>query len=390
MLIFQEQVLRLATEVAGLDWAQADQIRRGMSHFGPQEMEAVAEQFRAGCQRPPPAGPGFTPAQARTLWEQIMPFAGYGFNQGHATAYADVSYRSAYLKTHYPAEYLCARLAGWGGFHHPVIYAAEATRLGIPVRPPHVNFSGETFTLLPICDLRFAISGSVQNEQPTDAIGNPKSKIQNPKSPILTMGLGQVRDLRRTAITAIVSEREQRPYAGLQDLLRRVDLQPKEIDHLIRCGALDGLGDSRAALLAEAEMLGRKGGVAQLAFDFARPTPAAETPAQRLAWEQELLGWPVSVHPLELIADRLPDHLPLRDLPQQAGRTVTTAGVRLPGWTGGQGFFLGDGDAFVIVKAGREDKAPPAWRPLLVRGRWTADAWGGAWLQAEAIKEFQA
>ncbi len=393
VLIFQEQVLRLATEVAGLDWAQADQIRRGMSHFGPQEMEAVAEQFQAGCQRLPPDGPGLTPAQARTLWEQIMPFAGYGFNQGHATAYADVSYRSAYLKAHYPAEYLCARLAGWGGFHHPVIYAAEAVRLGIAVRPPHVNFSAETFTLLPICDLRFAISGSVQTEEPRDAIGNRQSAIKNQKSKILYMGLGQVRDLRRTAITAIVSEREQRPYAGLQDLLARVDLQPKEIDHLIRCGALDGLGDSRAALLAEAELLGRKGGGAgaavQLAFDFARPAPASETSAQRLAWEQELLGWPVSVHPLELVADRLPDHLMLRDLPQQPGRMVTTAGVRLPGWTGGQGFFCGDGDTFVIVKAGRDDKAPPAWRPLLVRGRWTPDAWGGAWLQAETIKQVQ-
>jgi DNA polymerase III alpha subunit len=68
-----------------------------------------------------------------------MAFAGYGFNQGHATAYADVSYRSAYLKAHYPAEFLCARLADHGGFHHPAIYLAEARRLGIGVRPPQVN-----------------------------------------------------------------------------------------------------------------------------------------------------------------------------------------------------------------------------------------------------------
>ena len=389
VLIFQEQVLRLATEIAGLDWTQADQIRRGMSHFGPQEMEAVAEQFIAGCQRLPPAGPGLAPAQARTLWEQIMPFAGYGFNQGHATAYADVSYRSAYLKTHYPAEYLCARLAGWGGFHHPVIYAAEAVRLGIPVRPPHVNFSGDAFTLR---NQRINESANLRIDEPLNTLLAIRSFAHSPFA-VLYMGLGQVRDLRRTAITAIVSERARRPYAGLQDLLKRVDLQPKEIDHLIRCGALDGLGDSRAALLAEAGLLGRKGSgagaAAQLAFDFARPRVAPEPSAQRLAWEKELLGWPVSVHPLELVADRLPDHLPLRDLPHQPGRSVTTAGVRLSGWTGGQGFFLGDGDAFVIVKAGREDKAPPAWRPLLVRGRWTADAWGGAWFQAEAIKEFQ-
>ena len=104
VLIFQEQILRLAREIAGLSWAQADQLRRGMSHFGADQMDAIREQFVAGCMRPPPDGPGFTLSQAKTLWEQVMPFAGYGFNQGHATAYADVSFRSAYLKAHYPGR----------------------------------------------------------------------------------------------------------------------------------------------------------------------------------------------------------------------------------------------------------------------------------------------
>ena len=147
VLIFQEQILRLAREIAGLTWAQADQLRRGMSHFGADQMTAIREQFVQGCRRPPPEGPGFSLAQANTLWEQVMPFAGYGFNQGHATAYADVSFRSAYLKAHFPAEFLCARLADHGGFHHPAIYMAEAVRLGFAVRPPHVNFSGEAFSL---------------------------------------------------------------------------------------------------------------------------------------------------------------------------------------------------------------------------------------------------
>ncbi len=365
VLIFQEQILRLAREIAGLSWAQADQLRRGMSHFGAQEMAAIREQFVAGCMRPPPDGPAFTAAQTATLWEQVIPFAGYGFNQGHATAYADVSYRSAYLKTHYPAEFLCARLADWGGFHHPAIYMAEAVRLGIAVRPPHVNFSGEAFTL--------QTQPSTLNLQPLF---------------ILYMGLGQVRDLRRTAITAIVSERERRPYAGLQDLLARVDLQPKEIDHLIRCGALDGLGDSRAVLLAEAELLGRKGGMTQLAFDFARPQAMPEPLAQRWAWETELLGLPVSAlaAPLALVKARLPEHTPLAALPGLRGRPIVVAGVRLPGWTGGQGFFLSDGQTFVIARGPRDLKAPPAWQPLLIRGRWQSEEWGAAWLQAESIK----
>ena len=125
VLIFQEQVLRLATEIAGLDWAQADQIRRGMSHFGPQEMEAVAGQFMAGCQRPPPDGPGLTPAQARTLWEQIMPFAAT-LQKATRHRHADVSHRRHLIFYYRPNN--SVRGFGWGGSHHPVIYAAEAVR----------------------------------------------------------------------------------------------------------------------------------------------------------------------------------------------------------------------------------------------------------------------
>ncbi|MEZ4677962.1 MAG: DNA polymerase III subunit alpha [Caldilineaceae bacterium] len=137
VLIFQEQVLRVAHEIAGLRWAEADELRKGMSKFQPQAMARMRQRFLDGCQRPAPAGPAFTAQQAATLWEQVQAFAGYGFNQGHATAYADVSYRSAYLRAHYPAAFLAARLANYGGFYHPAIYIAEAQRLGIQVLPPH-------------------------------------------------------------------------------------------------------------------------------------------------------------------------------------------------------------------------------------------------------------
>ncbi len=355
VLIFQEQVLRLAHEIAGLSWAQADQLRRGMSHFGAHEMAALRDEFVLGCQRPPPAGPGFTPAQANTLWEQVMPFAGYGFNQGHATAYADVSYRSAYLKAHYPAEFLCARLADYGGFHHPAIYMAEAVRLGLDVRPPHVNFSAAAFSLI--------------------------------ERQVLTMGLGQVRDLRRSAVDELLDQRTQQPFTGLRDLVQRVSLRSKEIDHLIRCGALDGLAPSRAALLDEAREIGRYS-AGQLSFAFERPRVPPETLRQRWDWEDGLLGLPVSAFadPLALVRDRLPPHVPLAGLPTTGGRPVLTAGVRLPGWTGGPGFFLGDGQTFVIARGDKTAKAPPPWQPLLVRGRWVGDGWGSFWLQIDRIE----
>jgi DNA polymerase III alpha subunit len=359
ILLFQEQVLRVAREIAGLSWAQADQLRRGMGHFGHEEMEALEAAFVTGCQRPQPVGPGFTRKQAETLWEQVLAFAGYGFNQGHATSYAVVSYHSAFLKAHWPAAFLCARLSEWGGFHHPAIYMAEATRLGLAVRPPHVNHSGSRFTL------------GWEEEQG-----------------VLWMGLGQVRDLRRASIRAIVVERQQKPFAELRDLLRRVPLQQKEVIHLIQCGALDRLGESRAALLAEAKEVQQAGSALQLTFGFARPEVQAESTAQRLAWERHVLGQPVSVHPLEGV--ELPEHLSLRQLPEQAGRRVTTAGVRLPGWTGGPGFFLGDGETFVIAKPRPGSETPPAWQPLLVHGRWLGDEWGSFWLQVEELARMTA
>ncbi len=390
VLIFQEQVLRLAREIAGLSWEQADLIRRGMSHFGADQMQAVREQFVAGCMRPAPDGPAFTLTQAQTLWEQIMPFAGYGFNQGHATAYADVSYRSAYLKAHYPAQFLCARLADWGGFHHPAIYMAEAIRLGFAVRPPHVNFSGEAFTLSvhPTAD-----PGTVPGEAGHGGRSAPSADSPFAHSPFATlyMGLGQVRDLRRSAIHAIVAGRQRHPFEGLRDLLARVDLQAKEAAHLIQCGALDGLGGSRAAMLAELEDILRTGGPWQMAFPLPESEAPPETLAQRMAWEQHILGLPVSAlgDPLALVRDRLPPCTPLSRLPELRGprdRPVTVAGVRLPGWTGGPGFFLGDGETFVIVKAAKDAKAPAPWRPLIITGRWLSDPFGLDWFQAERIQ----
>jgi hypothetical protein len=245
-----------------------------------------------------------------------------------------------------------------------------------------------------------------------------------------------VRDLRGSASEAIISERQRRPFRSLGDLLERVELQAKEVVHLIQCGALDGLGASRAAMLNEAEPLRRaarrgatKSPPLQLALpftesdddqppeqvqDFGRAWPgndqnarghelvraaplddflslSPQDRAQRLAWEQRILGLPVSAlaHPLGAVIGPVPDHLPLRRLGETPGRPVTVAGVRLPGWTGGPGFFLADGDAFVIAKGDKSLRAPTAWRPLVVRGRWLSDNWGNAWLQADHVTELQ-
>lgn len=358
VLIFQEQVLRLAVEIAGLSWAQADRLRRGMSKFQAAEIDALAAEFVAGCCRPAPDGPGFTAQQAETLWGQIVPFAGYGFNQGHATAYADVAYRMACVKAHWPAEFLCARLTDAGGFHHPAVYVAEARRLGIAVRPPHVNHSGEAFTL------------GYEGERP-----------------VLWMGLGEVRDLRRASVAAIIAGRAAGPYTSAADLSARVPLSPKEAANLIRCGALDGLGPSRAAMLETVAPGGRAG---QMSFDFLTISATqSETAADRLSWEMEILGRPASVHPLEL-ERRREDDVAVRRLPETRGRLVTALVVRIPGWPGGAGFFMSDGDDFAIarpIKGSAAEKVRwPVWRPMRLSGRRRVDEWGGDWFEVESCE----
>ncbi|MCS6827473.1 MAG: DNA polymerase III subunit alpha [Caldilinea sp.] len=355
VLIFQEQILRIAREIAGLSWEEAEHLRKGMSKFQSAEMEAMAERFIAGCRRPAPGGPGFSEMQARRLWEQVASFAGYGFNQGHATAYADVSFRSAYLKAHRPAAFLAARLANQGGFHHPAVYIAEARRLGIPLRPPHVNFSCEECT-----------------------------PVIRDGQALLYMGLNQVRNLRRISVQAILAEREHGPFSCLSDMVRRVPLQRKELAHLIQCGALDGLGPSRAALLKEAMRSGQAG-ASQCAFDFMAEQVAPESAAQRLKWESHILGQPVSVHPLDLLAPSA-GCATLASLRSMVNQRVEVYGVRLPGWTGGKGFFLEDRTAFVIAVPPPGVSTPPAWASLHIRGRWLEDEWGGGRLQIEAME----
>ncbi|MBP9074697.1 MAG: DNA polymerase III subunit alpha [Caldilineaceae bacterium] len=375
VLLFQEQILRVAVEIAGLAWSDAEHLRRGMSKFQAAEMAALRDKFIAGCMRP--GGPGFSAKQAETLWTQVEAFAGYGFNQGHATAYADVSYRSAYMKAHFPAEFLCARLADWGGFHHQAVYIAEARRLGIGVRPPHINYSGSRFVL-----------GTAPPPSLPQIGGGADLPSMDRHSPfaILYMGLGQIRDLRHTSVRAIVAGR---PFGDLRDLLHRVDLRAKEIEHLICCGALDGLGSSRAALLFEADEIRRAGTVAQLGFDFGQaggsPSVPAETPSQRVTWERQILGQPISVHPVQTVT-LPPDCVPLAEAHLQPGRRITMAGARLPGWTGGKGFFLDDGQNYITVIEPEGSKAPAVGKPVTISGRWRVDAWGGGVLQGERVE----
>ena len=196
------------------------------------------------------------------------------------------------------------------------------------------------------------------------------------------MGLGQVRELTGRSAERIVAERTGAPFTDLGDFVLRVAPQPKELEHLIRCGGLDGLGASRAALLHAAGEVRRSGRAGQMGFGFLLADVAAESAAERLAWETELLGQPLSVHPVEL-TPHPPGCAALADLPSLPGQPVTVIGARLPGWTGGKGFFLDDGSSYVVAH-GEGMAVPKPWQVVTVRGRWQVDAWGGGILGIES------
>jgi DNA polymerase III alpha subunit len=253
-------------------------------------------------------------------------------------------------------------LADWGGFHHQSIYLAEARHLGIEVRPPHVNHSL----------IQFVLSWE-----------KPPAAGEKTLHPTLWMGMGQVRDLRRSSIQAILAARRDRSFTSVGDLLSRVALARKEWTHLIQCGALDGLGESRAALLAEASATQASGDGGQLAFTFVAQAVAAEDASQRVQWETKLLGQPVSLHPLATVD---PAHLPamkLHEVHNQPGSSVTVAGTRLPGWTGGKGWYCGDSESYTVAIPAKGMTNPRPWRPILLRGRWCSDGWGDGWIQID-------
>ncbi|MEM7797899.1 MAG: DNA polymerase III subunit alpha [Chloroflexota bacterium] len=353
-ILFQEQVLQICVEVAQLSWKEANQMRKGISKFAKSMLEALEERFKRGCVEQS----SFTPAEAETLWGEIRSFAGFGFNQGHATAYALPTYQMGYLKAHFPAQFMSARMAEYGGYYPQSTYIAEVRRLGMAVYPPCVNHSNSRFTL---------------SYEP---------------APTHWMGLGAIRDLRRSTVQAIIEERAVKRFENIGDLMRRVSFQAKEIEHLIQCGGADTLGGSRAALLNEANTLLEGGGGSQMAlFDFQTTIDVEpETIAERFSWEMHILGLPVSVHPLDLLDVDRSKGVSLENLRLYPGKSVWTLGTKLPGWTGirRNTCYLDDGTSFILLKY--PDKTEiKSWQAYAIKGSYQTDRWGGAWLEAERV-----
>lgn len=293
VILYQEQVLRIAHELAGLSLADADLLRRAMSHFDPgKQMVTLKERFLIGAWEH-----HHVPIEAaEQVWQMMAAFAGYGFPKAHAASYAWVAWKSAWCKAHHPAIFLAAVLANWGGFYSQRIYLTEARRMGLIVRPPDVNYAEAEF--------------SVRYPQ---------------RLPVLYMGLNQVRELTRRTRDRIIKER---PFVSARDFLARVDPRPQEADHLIRSGCLGSLGAIPDLLHLLTAGRGRQGQLPL--FELAANTEADWTIEQKAAAQEVILGVSIDAHPLELVAGQIAASgaLTIVDAAGMAGKPVRVAGMR--------------------------------------------------------------
>ncbi|MEU6998777.1 DNA polymerase III subunit alpha [Nonomuraea sp. NPDC046570] len=282
LVVFQEQVMAIAQQLAGYSLGAADMLRRAMGKKKKEVLDAEWDRFSTGMR-----GRGFSGEAIKAVWDVLVPFSGYGFNKSHTAGYGLVSYWTAYLKANHPCEYLAALLTSVGDDKDKIaVYLADCRRLGIKVLPPDVNASRLDFAAVD-SDIRF--------------------------------GLGAVRNVGAGVVDAIVTTREAKGhYTDFNDFLTKVPsivCNKRVIESLAKAGAFDSLGHHRKALITVHEqavdavidlkrneahgqdsLFGEPG--ASGAFSIAIPQGEWDT-ATLLAFEREMLGLYVSSHPLD-------------------------------------------------------------------------------------------
>jgi DNA-directed DNA polymerase III PolC len=299
VILYQEQVLRIAHELAGFSLAEADLLRRAMSHFDPgNRMKELEYKFISEVQ----VRNGIPTEIGERIWEMMAAFAGYGFPKAHAASYAKVAWRSAWCKTYFPAEFMAAVLANWGGYYSQRVYLNEARRIGLNVRPPHINFSGENFSTVRVDDNENTLAGKQ-----------------------LFMGLGQVRDLSKNTIEKIIRER---PFHTLDQFLSKVNPRPQEADHLVRIGALIGI-----ALIPDLLQRLQGGGwlPGQMSLFELKSLPIEDwTLDQKVAAQEEILGCNLEAHPLEFVSKIIASSgsVTTVEAMERIGQRVCVAGIR--------------------------------------------------------------
>ncbi|MBI5816020.1 MAG: DNA polymerase III subunit alpha [Nitrospinae bacterium] len=280
VIVYQEQVMKIANMLAGFTLGQADSLRKAMGKKDANLMADLKGKFIDGA-----VGGGFNREKVETLWAQIEKFGEYGFNKSHSACYALVAYQTAYLKAHFPAEYMAALITSEMGDSDKVIrYIQECRDMGIKVLPPDVNESMNDFSVTPE-GIRF--------------------------------GLAAVKGLGTSSVNAIIASREKNgkftSYLNFAESVEASALNRRVMEALVKCGAFDSLEKSRSSLLASAEEVMASAQKTQRDREIgqfnifggameASPQKPAGAPEwsekERLGYEKEALGFYISGHPL--------------------------------------------------------------------------------------------
>lgn len=313
--VYQEQLMQIARELAGFTLAEADTLRKAVGKKIKALLLEQKTKMVEGMKKR-----GISEKVAQEIWEWVLPFARYGFNRSHSACYAMIAYQTAYLKAHYPVEFMSALMTAEGtDVERTGFLIEECKRMGIEVLPPDINESFRTFSVVP-----------------------RENKIR--------FGLLAVKNVGHNVVEAIVEERKQRgKFSSLEDFLLRMDpkvLNKKSLESLIKAGTFDQFLE-RGRLFSNVEQLldfardaqrkkqERQGGLFDMAASngysaiLALRSAAPATDRQKLQWEKELLGLYVSGHPLKDYRKALATKtIPLSQISQElVGKLVKIGGV---------------------------------------------------------------
>jgi DNA polymerase-3 subunit alpha len=290
VIVYQEQVMQISNRLAGYSLGDADLLRRAMGKKKPEEMAKQRERFIQGALER-----NFPQKKIEKIFDLMEQFAGYGFNKSHSAAYAYLAYVTAYLKAHYPVDFLAALLTSETGNTAKVVkYINECREMGIKILPPDVNYSDWSFT---------------------------------PDGEAIRFGLGAVKNLGPSAVEAIARARQEvGSFRSLHQFCEKLDpgsINRRMIESLIRAGALDSLEGTRSQKVAaldgameagqrvwrdrECGQVGLFGEAAHEEAHASLPTVPDWSDKEKLAAEKEMLGFWVTGHPLDRYADKIVD-----------------------------------------------------------------------------------
>lgn len=314
VILYQEQVMRIASVMGGFSLGQADLLRRAMGHKESDVLLAQRQAFLEGAEKQ-----GVSNEVANHVFDLMVHFAGYGFNKSHSVCYAWIAWQTAYLKAHFRPEFMAAMMTCYNGDRGKVSrYIANSRKHGVKLVAPNVNQSRASF----------AASGNT-----------------------ILFGLSGIQHLGDAAVESIIEAREKDgPFTSLSDFLERVDgrtVNARACESLIKCGALDDLGANRPQMLealpqamsnaamvredrqsGQISLFGQSEPVHEVAY---KPLPDASA-REKIDWERQLLGFYVSGHPLDRFKNEMKQCVPLSELEGEGrvtldGKLITVGGI---------------------------------------------------------------